>query len=91
MCANFVPVHSPEKCWGSFQSEVSEEPMSDGMFEMPYDLVKEDIEKSIRAKWRALKREIRRSRRPRTVNSEGEIFDFQSETHRQEVENVIQS
>lgn len=48
--------------------------MSDGVFEMPYDLVKEDIEKSIRAKWRSLKREIRRSRRPRTVNSESRIL-----------------
>nr|XP_039258171.1 uncharacterized protein LOC120334744 isoform X1 [Styela clava] len=58
------PDSSRSSSAASNMSETSDvsEPMSDGMFEMPYDLVKEDIEKSIRNKWRALKKEIRKTR-----------------------------
>ena len=30
--------------------------MSEGVFEMPYSLVKEDIEKSFKSKWKALRK-----------------------------------
>ncbi|XP_076814079.1 afadin- and alpha-actinin-binding protein B-like isoform X2 [Clavelina lepadiformis] len=46
------------KSSASVSSEESEasDSVLDGMFEMPYDIVKDDIEKSLKSKWRALRR-----------------------------------
>ena len=69
-----------------FQSEDSEfsPAMSEGVFEMPYNLVKEDIEKSFKSKWKALRKLHKQRVKPeelaKKTESTGKRMTFTSES-----------
>ena len=53
-------------------------PMSEGVFEMPYSLVKEDIEKSLKSKWKALRKMHKQRTKSedcgKKINSQGSLL-----------------